>query len=42
MKYISEDNEVFDIIVNTEDTQFYSSLTEEQMQLMSMTAQGEA
>lgn len=42
MKYISEDNEVFDIIVNTEDTQFYSNLTEEQMQLMSMTAQGEA
>lgn len=42
MKYISEDNEVFDIVVNTEDTQFYSNLTEEQMQLMSMAVQGEA
>lgn len=42
MKYISEGNEVFDIIIDTKDTEFYQGLTEEQMQLMSMAAQGEA
>ena len=42
MAYIAEGNDVFDIIVDEEDTQFYDNLTEEQMQLLKMQVQGEA
>lgn len=40
--YIAEGNEVFDLIVDQEDTEYYSNLTEEQMQLLNMQVKGEA
>jgi hypothetical protein len=42
MNYISSGDKVFDVIVDTEDQEYYQNLTEEQRRLMKMAVQGEA